>query len=138
MLTNVRFPEIIGTAVTSLSSMVGPLSMFVIGMIIGQGDIRRLLTFKKGYLIVFLRLIFYPLSVMGILYVCGILKVFPALTPVFQVVFFALAAPPAAMVSQLALIYDEEPVEAGNLNVMGTILCAVTIPLVLFIFEKAF
>ena len=138
MITGVHFPEVIDTAVTSVSSMVGPLSMFVIGMIIGQGNIRRILTFKKGYLIAFLRLLFYPLSVMGILYVSGILKIFPAYIPVFQVVFFALSAPPAAMVSQLALIYDEEPVEAGYLNVIGTILCAVTIPAVLYIYELLF
>lgn len=138
MLANIRFPDVIGTAMSSLSAMVGPLSMLVIGMIIGQQDLRKLVTFKKGYLVVFLRLVVYPLTVMLILFVSGILKVLPFLVPVFQVTFFALSAPPAAMVSQLALIYDEEPVEAGNLNVIGTILCAVTIPAVLYIYERLF
>ncbi len=138
MLTGIRFPEVIGTSVASIASMVGPLSMFVIGMIIGEGDLKGILAFKKGYLIAFLRLFFYPLSVMLILYFSGLMKAFPALVPVLQAVFFTLAAPPAGLVSQLALFYDEEPLEAGNLNILGTILCGVSIPAVLYIYELLF
>lgn len=138
MITGLRFPDVIDTAVSSLSSMVGPLSMIVIGMVIGQEDLKTVFLFKKGYLVSFLRLIVYPMLVLGILFLTGFLRIYPTLVPVFQVIFFALAAPPAAMVSQLALLYDENPGEAGRLNVLGTVLCGVTLPLVLSCFEFLF
>ena len=138
MITGIRFPEVIDTAVSSLSAMVGPLSMMVIGMVIGHADLKKIFMFGKGYLVAFMRLILYPLLALGLLYLTGFLRNYPDMIPVFQALFFTFAAPPAAMVSQLALIYNEEPVEAGSLNVIGTVLCALTIPIVITCFQRLF
>ncbi len=138
MITGIRFPEVVDTAVSSLAAMVGPLSMMVIGMVIGHADLKKIFLFGKGYLIAFMQLLLYPLLAMGLLYLTGFLRIFPEMVPVFQALFFPIAAPPAAVVSQLALLYDEEPVEAGSLNVIGTVLCGLTIPIVLTCFQRLF
>lgn len=138
MVMRIRLPEIIDTTMGSLAAMVGPLSMIVIGVVIGQKNLRQVFTFKKGYLVAFLRLLAYPLIIISVLYFIGILKIYPELTPVFQVIFFALAAPPAAMVSQLAVIYNEDPEEAGILNVIGTCLCTITMPAVIAVYQFLF
>jgi len=58
--------------------------------------------------------------------------------PVLQVVFLALSAPPASTVSQLAVLYEHDAEEAGALNVLGTIACLVTLPLMAWVFEMIF
>ena len=47
--------------------MIGPASMFVIGMLIGGMDLKKVLTNKKAYFISFMRLIVIPLIALLIL-----------------------------------------------------------------------
>ena len=64
-----------------------------------------------------------------LLYLSGILKVMPQLTPILMTVVIGLSAPAASTVSQLAVVYDKEPETANIYNVMGLMFCILTIPL---------
>ena len=57
----IRLPEIITGTLSSVGAMIGPASMFVIGMLIGGMDLKKVLTNKKAYFISFMRLIVIPL-----------------------------------------------------------------------------
>ena len=53
---------------------------------------------------------------------------------ILLVVFLAAAAPAAAMVTQLAQIYDRDSKYASVINVMSVIFCIVTMPLMVMLY----
>ena len=54
---------------------------------------------------------------------------------ILMVVLVATAAPPAVMLTQTSQTYGGDPRYASIINVMGTILCIVTIPLIIAFYE---
>ena len=46
--TKIRFPEIIGNTLSSVGSMIGPLSMIVTGMLIAGVDLKKVLQTKES------------------------------------------------------------------------------------------
>ena len=138
MLLHVRLPEILYTTTESLTGAVAPVSMLVVGMVIAQKDLKELLTVPRAYLILAGRLIILPGLTMVLLALLGVGRMWPALIPVMQAVFLCLCAPPAATVSQLAVIYDEEPVKASTYNTLGMFFCILTIPLMNLLYQGLF
>ncbi len=138
MFAHIRLPEIIDGAMAGLSDMIGPASMLVIGMVIAEKDIVAAFRFVRAYPIVLGRLVVYPVIVMLLLFATGLTRKYPFLTPVLQVSMLSAAAPPASFVSQLAVVYDIEPFKAGAYNIVGTIFCIITMPLIIFMYQLMF
>ena len=63
--TKIRFPEIIGNTLSSVGSMIGPLSMIVTGMLIAGVDLKKVFTNKRIYLVTFIRLVIEPIIALG-------------------------------------------------------------------------
>lgn len=125
----IRIPEILDTTMEGFSSMVGPASMLVAGMVIAGRNLKTVFTFRRAYLIQIGRLLILPMLSTTLLYLSGILKAMPQLTPILMTVVIGLSAPAASTVSQLAVVYDKEPETANIYNVMGLMFCILTIPL---------
>lgn len=138
MFARIRLPELADSSLAGISSMTGPVSMLVIGMVIADNDILGAFRFPKAYPIIFLRLLVYPVLLMAVLYLTGVLKAYPFLVPVLQVSMLSAAAPPATMVSQLAVVYDIEPFKASSYNIVGTILCLFSMPFVIYLYQMMF
>ena len=134
----IRLPSVIDSSMAGLSDMIGPSSMLVIGMMIAEKDVFGAFRFLRAYPVVFGRMIFYPVILLLLLYATGILKTYPFLVPVLQVSTLSACAPPATFVSQLAVVYDREPYKAGAYNIVGTILCVVTMPLMILLYQFLF
>ena len=126
---HIRIPEILDTTMEGFSSMVGPASMLVAGMVIAGRNLKTVFTFHRAYLIQIGRLLILPMLSTTLLYFSGILKAMPQLTPILMTVVIGLSAPAASTVSQLAVVYDKEPETANIYNVMGLMFCILTIPL---------
>ena len=138
LFSGIPMPDAVDTIFGTLADAVPSISMIVVGMVIGDADLKEIFTLKKAYLILFGRLMILPASTMLLLYFSGILKEYPQYIPVLQVIFMGLSAPPASTVSQLAVIYDENPVEASIYNTVGMFLCIATIPLMNLLYEVLF
>ena len=138
MLSGIQIPDIIDTAASGFSSMVGPGSMLVVGMTIGSSDLGAVFRFKKAYLITIARLILYPLLIMVLLYVSGIFKIYPAFISDVQISILCVLAPSATLIAQFGVLYDKEPYNASAYNIMTTICCIVTIPLMFRLFQLMF
>ena len=135
---HIELPDIIATTVSSLNAAVASIAMIVIGMVIGHHPLKELFMIKKAYPILAGRLIIFPLITMLILYATGIMQAHPEFVPVALALFVGLSAPPASNISQLAVLYDEEPFTASAYNTIGCFLCILTIPLVLLIYQMLF
>ncbi len=133
-----HMPEVVDTAMSGLAGMVGPSSMLVIGIVIAGKNLRQVLTMKRGYLISLGRLVLMPAVVLILFGLTGFLTRFPGLFKVMTVFFISTCAPPAATVSQLAVLYNQHPFECSVYNVLSMFACVLTMPLMLLLFQMLF
>ena len=138
LLTKLSLPKPVASMVSSFGSMVGPCAMLIIGMTIAKQDLLSVFKMKRAYLVVFGRLVVFPAVILAILYVSGYLNGHPEHLILFQIAFLAVSAPPAATVSQLAVMYDRDAVNASIYNVMGVAGCVVTMPVMMYLLQTLF
>ena len=138
LFTQITIPSVIGSAVKGFYDMVPASSMMLVGMIIAGSDLKSIFTSKRAYLISFLRLIFLPVLCMVLLYISGLIRLHPELRAVSMIVILGAAAPTGSMVVQLAVVYGKDATRASFYNVMSTILCVVTMPRIILLFQMMF
>ncbi|SHK16095.1 AEC family transporter [Hespellia stercorisuis] len=132
--TRIKLPMIIGDVVTGFGNVVGPISMLVIGMLMGEVDIKWLFTRKRPYFVSFIRLIFLPLAVIVLMKISGIAMLHPEADQILMIVLMSAMAPIATMVTQIAQVYGGDATYAGALNVMSVLFCIVTMPAMLLFY----
>ncbi len=138
LLTRFSIPPVIDVASKNFNDMVAASSMLLVGMIIAGINIKTVFTFKKAYLVAFGRLLVVPILSMFLLYATGFLTRHPELRPVFMVIVLGAGAPSASSIVQIAVLHDKNAAKAGIYNVMTTLLCVVTMPLIIFIYQMLF
>jgi predicted permease len=131
----IKLPLPVDTAMDLLGSMLGPASMLVIGMIMAGTDLKKVFTTAKLYTICLGRLIFYPLLIIVLLALTGYTKSHPEDIFIFQIAMIAVTAPPANIIAQFAVMYDKDTFMAGAYNALGMLLCTVTMPLMMALFN---
>ena len=134
-ITNLWFPPVVSSCISGFGAMIGPSSMLVIGMLIGDVDLLWVFRQKRPYLICFLRLVGFPLLVILLFGLSGLTKLHPDGKYILLIVLLAASAPAAAMVTQLAQIYKKDARYASVINIMSVIFCVVTMPLIVFLYN---
>lgn len=136
-LLNLQFPGIIGKTVSSTGNMMGPVYMFTIGMIIGNADLKKVFLNSRAYLICVGRLIVYPLLVMLVICVCGVLRIHADAPRIMLIVVLTAGAPTAVMVTQFAQLYRtaEEAEFSSIVNILSTVLCLATMPGLAYLYQ---
>ena len=115
--------------------MVGPMCMMVAGMLMGNVDFRRLVASRGIWKVAFLRLVGYPLVVMVLLKYSGLARLAPNGETILLVSFLAAITPSASAVTQIAQVYGSEGEYAGSINVVTTLLCIITMPLIIALYQ---
>lgn len=135
--TGFRLPGALGTAVKTVGGMLSPMSMFMIGMLMGGVDFKAVLKERRVWFVNTGRLVVYPLLFMLIVKVSGILNALPYAREVLKYTMIATSAPCAALVTQMSALYrpEKEAQEAGSVNVASSLLCVLTMPLLLWVYE---
>lgn len=135
-LCNYKLPGVLGSVVTDFGRMMGPLYMFVVGMIIGNAELKRVFFNKRAYLVCLGRLVLYPLSAMLVLRLSGLLAIHPDAANILLIVVITAGAPAAVMVTQFAQMYrSEEAAFASSVNIISSLLCLFTIPALAKLYE---
>ncbi len=129
MVTGIRLPKIVAEAMSLTSPMLGPLSMIMIGMLLAGIDLKAAFTDKRVYLVTFLKLIVVPGIVLLLMKLCGAADMVGKGVSLTYLVFLAVIAPTGVIVPQLAQLYDRDAEHAGTINVVTTLLCIATMPL---------
>lgn len=133
-ITGLRFPGPIDDAVTSLGGLIGPVSMLVTGILIGGMDLKKLLSYKRLLLVAPMRLIVVPLAVFVLLRFTGIASLTANGRDVLMITFLATTAPSAATITNMAVVYGKDADYASAINVATTLLCIVTMPLMIALY----
>lgn len=132
--TGLKLPQIINETFTSVGDMIGPICMIVTGMLIGDMNLKKILSYKRIYLITFLRMIAYPLVILAMLKFSGASTLITNGKTILLISFLATVTPSSATVTQMAQIYGEDAEYASVINVVTTIVCIVTMPIMVALY----
>ncbi len=128
-LFRIQLPSALTGALSSLASLCTPISLLVIGASLAAMPPRTLLTDPHIYYCCLLRLVLSPLLVTLL---CVLLR-FPDDLTVFAAVMASM--PTAAIAAMFARKYQIAPQFAAHQVAMSTLLCALTIPLMVWFAE---
>ena len=131
----VRLPGLLQDTVDTLGGMIGPVSMLITGMLIGDMDFKKILGFKRVWLVAFFRLIAAPLLVLVFLKYSGIATLVENGKQILLVTFLATTTPAASTITQFAQVYDKDAPYASAINVVTTLLCILTIPVMVILYQ---
>lgn len=130
LLTGIQLPSVISDTMSSLSAMVGPLSMIMIGMILSQVDWSEYIASKRFYLVVFLKMVVTPVLIMLLLKYSGLSAFHPEGKTLLFMSLLAVSTPSAAAVVQISQLYDRDTKYASALNSATALVSLITMPLV--------
>ena len=135
MLLHIRLPEIVMSAVGGIAGIIGPVCMIMIGMVLASVDFREVLTDAKVYLTTFLKMLVTPAIILLMLWASHLAGLVPEGRTILMISYMAAITPPAATITQMALLHRNRPDHASAINAMSTILCVGTMPLMIWLFE---
>lgn len=121
-LTSVRLPAIIGEPISSLAALNTPVPMMIIGYNLSKSKIS--IRGANAYFTIVMRLVVTPLLMLGGLYVCGIKG------SLMISLVVALSAPIAAGTTMFSEKYGADTPLSAALVSVSTLLCIVTMPLI--------
>ena len=134
-LLGIQLPGPLHHTVTQLGSLIGPLSMLNVGFIMAEENLLDVFKGRKIWLVTILRLIILPMIMIFCVRLTGITFRFPQTKSVLLISLLAAAAPTASSIAQFAEIADNDAVPAGKINILSTLCCIITMPVVIMIYQ---
>lgn len=134
-LLRIQFPLLIQETLSSVGNTVGPISMIITGMLIGGMDLKKVFTYRRVWLVTGIRLLAFPLLSLLLLKFTPLATALPDGNMVLMITLLAASAPTAATVTQMAQVYGQDADYASACSVVTTLLCAVTMPLLLLLYQ---
>lgn len=125
-----HLPSALGTAVSSVANLTFPLSMLVLGCMLKNAPLGKLITNWSAYIAAAIRLLVVPLAV---LLICAVFKVSDGTAYICVILS---ATPVAAKAPIMAGIYGADKDTTLATVSISTVLSVVTIPLVLMLAQK--
>ena len=117
-------PELLGGALDLLNRTTTPLCMIILGIRLASVSFKKLFTRVYVYIICACKLLIFPFACLAIVY-------FLPLSPVFKAAMFILGGTPcAAVMLNIAEMYDGETELAANCVLLSTLMCVLTIPII--------
>lgn len=136
-ITGIPLPTPLRTTVEGLSGCMAPLCMLVTGIVMSELDLKKTFSQRRVYLMSMIRLILLPVFSAGILLILN--RLFPIAdgTNILTVSLLCAIGPSASTIVQQAQLYHNPNVGyVSSVNVMTTVLCAVTMPLITLLFRS--
>lgn len=122
---SVPIPKMIYSAIDYISAIYTPLPMLIIGYHLAQNNVLTAFKDFKCIFAVLLRMIFYPLAVLGFLYIIGVRE-----TLLVSVVI-SVSAPVAAITTMFSSKYGADTPLSVDMVSLSTVLSIITMPLVI-------
>ena len=124
-LLNLELPTFISSTVGYLGNLCTPISMHIIGALLGRSQLKKLFTTAKVYYLCAMKLVIIPLVVATVMSLAG----FSSEMTLFMTAVAAL--PSATAISMFAELYKIKPEYSAQLIGMSSILSILTIPFVM-------
>ena len=122
-LLKVDLPAVLQTPIAYLGSLNTPLAMLMFGTYLANTNLPEMFRRKENYLAALLKLLVFPLSAIGILWLMGVRGHLLLTSAIFA------AAPTANNTVMFAAKYDKDTGAASKLSGFTSILAILTMPL---------
>jgi len=136
LMTGISLPGPLYKAMEGLSACTAPLCMLATGIVLSELELKKAFLQARIYWVSLVRLVLLPVLCAGIL--LGIHRLFPMQdgANVFTVSLLSAIGPSASVTVQQAQLFRNPNVgHVSSINVMTTILCAVTMPFITLLFR---
>ena len=94
-----------------------------------------MLSYKRIWLVAFLRLLLCPALVLAVVKYSGMASWAAAGDKILLITLIACITPSASTITQMAQIYGQNADYASAINVITTILCIVTMPVLVLLYQ---
>ena len=131
----ISLPGPVDSAVRSLGSMIGPLAMLISGMLIAGTTPQEILAFPHIGLVTILRLLGVPLLTILLLKFSGLASFAENGSQILLVTLLATITPSASTITQMAQVYGKDARYAGAINVITTLFCMITMPIMVYLYQ---
>jgi hypothetical protein len=135
LLTGLRLPQMANDVCSTVSAMLAPTAMLITGMIVGGMRLRDVFKNRRIYLVSFLRLLLIPALVLLLIRCFHIKGWVTNGEQILLVTFFAVITPAASSITQFAQVYGKNEAYAGAINIVTTLLCIATMPLMVYLYQ---
>ena len=133
-ILHIQFPGPFQDAVDTMSSMAGPLAMFVIGMLIAGMDMKAMIMNRRLWLVCILRMIVMSGAAFAFLKIYASFQTLDIANNVLVISMLAAVAPAASSISQMAQVYGKDAAYGSAISVLSTLMCIVTMPMFVALF----
>lgn len=125
-LLPVSLPETIESVVGTIAAMNGPLAMIVLGVYLGQVPLRTLFAGHIVYRCTLVRLVVIPALTIALMFL------FPEKYHMMKLtILIAASAPVGSNVAIFAQLYQQDYMQAVKEVCLSTLLCIISLPLIL-------
>ena len=131
--TKISLPAPISLAISALGKMIGPISMLITGIILGSMSFKKILSYRRIYMVTAFRLLFFPFFYLLLISVLSRIDGFLDNPVLFLVTFLSAMAPAAANVSQFAILYGKEEEYASCINIFTTLCTIISVPVLVYL-----
>lgn len=134
VLTNINMIAILAGAALFLLHIQLPAviedSLDMVGM-----NFKKILGYRRLWLVTALRLVGIPLAAVALLKLSGLAHLVPDGQTILLVSLLATCTPSASTITQMAQIYGKDADYASAINVVTTLLCIFTMPLMVALYQ---
>ena len=113
--------------------MIGPISMLITGIILGSMSFKKIVSYRRIYMVTAFRLLFFPFIYLLLISVLSRIDGFLDNPVLFLVTFLSAMAPAAANVSQFAILYGKEEEYASCINIFTTLCTIFSVPILVYL-----
>lgn len=134
-LLHIQLPAVIEDSLDMVGSAIGPISMIILGMLMAGMNFKKILGYRRLWLVTALRLVSIPLAAVALLKLSGLAHLVPDGQTILLVSLLATCTPSASTITQMAQIYGKDADYASAINVVTTLLCIFTMPLMVALYQ---
>ena len=134
MVLGIRLPDLLQTTLQTVGNMIGPVSMLSIGTTMASVSFGDLLRNTKAYITTVLRLLICPLIIMSLFCIFRVYTWVPNGKTITTIMMLWITAPVAVIVTQFAVLYKADAKQASTVNVMSTLACLITMPVMVALY----
>ena len=109
--------------------------MLISGMLIAGTTPQEILSFPHIGLVTILRLIGVPFLTILLLKFSGLASFAENGSQILLVTLLATITPSASTITQMAQVYGKDARYAGAINVITTLLCMITMPIMVYLYQ---
>jgi predicted permease len=118
----------------TIGGLIGPVAMLLIGMFIAGINWKQVFSTKRTYILAALKMIGYPLVILAFLRFSGLAGLVPNGEMILFISLLAVITPSATSIVQIAQIYGKNAEYAASINIITTLACIITMPLLVMLY----